>query len=231
MVPRNVNYRKSPKLGEAVKKHLSKKGVDSIHVESADLSTSHKQSFRRIFSAIMTNYMERVAHEKLEDTCARVDDMWRQELLYGLSYSNFPAVQMTKNERYRFSQIILVDNIPIRTICRHHLMPVFGYAWIAYIPDDRIMGLSKFSRVVDFFAARPQAQEDLQMQLMHTFQYLLHTENVGIGIRLCHSCMFMRGVCLDFKNANTYTQMLQGDFIENPELKNELVLMPKFAGV
>lgn len=93
-----------------------------------------------------------------------------------------------------YSEMVVVKNIKIYSLCEHHLLPFVGVAHVAYLPDKKIVGLSKIPRLVDIFARRLQVQERLTMQIAETLQRVLEPRGVGVVIRAEHLCMQMRGV-------------------------------------
>ncbi len=93
-----------------------------------------------------------------------------------------------------YQELVLVEDIPVRSLCEHHLLPFVGVAHIGYLPGDRILGLSKFARVVDYFAHQAQTQERLTMQVADHLQDQLAPHGVGVVIEADHTCMTLRGV-------------------------------------
>jgi GTP cyclohydrolase I len=106
--------------------------------------------------------------------------------------------------------MVMVRDIELYSLCEHHMLPFFGKAHIAYIPDGRIVGLSKLGRVVDVFARRLQVQERLTEQIAQAIDEVLQPRGVGVVIEAVHLCMMMRGV--EKQNARTITSALLGEF-------------------
>lgn len=104
--------------------------------------------------------------------------------------------------------MIMVRDIDLYSLCEHHLLPFFGRAHVAYVPNGRIVGLSKVARVVDVFARRLQVQERLTDQIADAFMEVLHPQGVGVVIEAAHFCMMMRGV--EKQNSRTVTSALRG---------------------
>lgn len=104
----------------------------------------------------------------------------------------FTATTFPNDEGY--DELVLARDIPFRSVCEHHLLPFTGTACVAYLPGDRILGLSKLARVVDYFAARPQVQERLTKQVADWLTDQLQPRAVGVVIRAEHTCMTLRGV-------------------------------------
>ena len=117
--------------------------------------------------------------------------------------------------------MILVRDIEVYSMCEHHMLPFFGRAHIAYIPDGRIVGLSKLARLVDVFARRLQVQERLTDQVAATMQCTLKPLGVGVVIEAYHLCMMMRGV--EKQNSRTVTSSVRGSFREDARTREEFL--------
>lgn len=109
-----------------------------------------------------------------------------------------------------YSEMIIVKDIEIYSLCEHHMLPFFGKAHVAYIPDGKIVGLSKIPRVVDVFARRLQVQERLTIQIRDAIDSVLHPLGVGVVIEAQHLCMMMRGA--EKQNSITTTSAMSGEF-------------------
>ena len=120
-----------------------------------------------------------------------------------------------------YNQIILVKDIPVYSHCEHHLAPFFGVAHVAYIPDGKIVGLSKLSRVVDIFARRLQVQERLTSQVAEALQEALNPKAVGVVVACRHMCMESRGI--QRQGASTVTSSMKGLFEWDRSAKEELM--------
>ena len=117
--------------------------------------------------------------------------------------------------------MIVVKDIELYSMCEHHMLPFFGKAHIAYIPDGRIVGLSKLALVVDVFARRLQVQERLTEQVAEAIEEVLAPKGVGVMIEAVHLCMMMRGV--EKQNSKTITSALRGQFRECPMTRDEFL--------
>jgi GTP cyclohydrolase I len=107
-----------------------------------------------------------------------------------------------------YDELVLARDIPFTSICEHHLLPFIGTAVVAYLPDERILGLSKLARVVELFARRPQVQERMTTQIAHWLDDQLTPKGVGIVLRAEHTCMTVRGAAA--RGATTVTSTLLG---------------------
>jgi GTP cyclohydrolase I len=119
-----------------------------------------------------------------------------------------------------YSEMVIVRDIELFSLCEHHMLPFFGKAHVAYIPDGRVVGLSKLPRVVDVFARRLQLQERLTAQVCDLIQSVLRPKGVGIVIEALHMCMSMRGV--QKQHATTVTSAVAGVF-EAPATRQEFM--------
>lgn len=122
-----------------------------------------------------------------------------------------------------YDEMVLVRDIPVRSICEHHLLPFTGRASVAYLPGERIVGLSKLARVVENFARRPQTQERLTKQVAEWLQDHLRPEGVGVIVAAEHSCMTFRGV--QATGTSTVTSTLLGRLREDPPSRQEFLAL------
>jgi GTP cyclohydrolase I len=120
-----------------------------------------------------------------------------------------------------FSEMVLVKDIELYSMCEHHMLPFFGKAHIAYIPNGHIVGLSKLARVVDVFARRLQVQERMTTQILQAIKESLNPLGVAVVIEAKHLCMMMRGV--QKQNSVTTTSAFDGEFLSNHITRNEFL--------
>jgi GTP cyclohydrolase I len=123
------------------------------------------------------------------------------------------------------SEIVLVKDIELYSMCEHHLLPFIGKAHVAYIPNGKVIGLSKIARIVDMFARRLQIQEQLSLQIADALMKTLHPDGVGVVIEAKHLCMMMRGV--EKQNSIMTTSCLLGSFKQDARTRSEFLALLK----
>jgi GTP cyclohydrolase I len=159
----------------------------------------------------------------LADTPLRVARSYR-EIFAGLDPGTEPELRTFPNSD-GYSQIVAVTDIPFHSVCAHHFLPFFGTAHVAYLPKDRLVGLSKLARVVEYYARRPQIQERLTEQVIDLLDRRLRPEGVMVVVQARHFCMEMRGV--GKTGAATRTSALRGAFTDVRTRQEFLDLLQK----
>ena len=138
-----------------------------------------------------------------------------------LTVSSFDFTTFPNTEGY--DELVLVEDIPVRSLCEHHMLPFVGVAHVGYLPADRVLGLSKFARVVDFYGHRTQTQERLTKQVADHLQRHLDPRGVGVVIEAEHTCMSLRGVRA--VGTRTVTSALLGTLRTDPSSRAEFLAL------
>lgn len=158
--------------------------------------------------------------DSIEETPGRLAKMFVDEIFSGLDYVNFPKITIIKN-KMQVSEMVLVNDVTLTSICEHHFVTIDGKVSVAYYPKDWVIGLSKINRVVDFFAQRPQVQERFTEQILSAFQTLLETDDVAVYVKATHFCVKCRGV--RDVNSTTVTSAFGGVFLQDRETRKEFL--------
>jgi len=174
------------------------------------------------FRLVLEGLGENPLREGLQKTPARIAKMY-SELLRGLDNEEKEEDILATQFVEKYDEMILLKDIPVTSICEHHFLPFSGVAHLAYVPGNRIVGLSKLARAVDFYAHRPQVQERLTTQIAELIQKSLEPQGVGVVLECVHSCMTIRGV--KKTGSVMFTSKLIGTFKSNATTRAEFFSM------
>jgi len=215
--------RKSALRPEAVlvRDKLIELGLETPMIDNGLSADEKKARIQAHFTEIMEALGLDLRDDSLVDTPKRIAKMYVQEIFGGLDYANFPKLTAIEN-KMNVDEMIMVKKIDLSSTCEHHFVTIDGTASIAYIPGDKVIGLSKINRVVRFFAQRPQVQERLTEQVLRALQALLDTRDVAVRMTAVHYCVKARGV-MD-ANSETTTTALGGTFRTQPATRKEFLL-------
>ncbi len=168
---------------------------------------------------ILRSVGEDTEREGLRNTPDRVARMY-DEILLGYTVD---PVKLLNNALFdvEYSEMVVVGDIDFWSMCEHHLLPIFGQAHVAYVPDKKVVGLSKIPRVVDAFARRLQVQERMTRQIAELLDDLIEPLGVGVVVQATHLCVTMRGA--KKATAHMRTSALLGSFLENEKTRNEFL--------
>lgn len=213
-------------LGLEIQAYLETLGINTP-TDKGLLGVSNEEKIKTIefhMGEIWKTLGMDMTDDSLEETPKRIAKMMVVENYWGLLPENFPKNTMIEN-KMKADEMVAVGDIQVTSNCEHHGVPIIGKAYVAYIASGKVIGLSKLSRVVDYFSRRPQVQERLTSQIYHTLSYMLGTEDVAVGIKAVHLCMTTRGV--EDRSAWTQTTKLGGSFKTDPKTRSEfLSLIP-----
>jgi len=160
--------------------------------------------------------------EGLVDTPARVVRAY-EEFFAGYDTDPVALLERTFEETDGYDEIVLLRDIRLESHCEHHMVPIIGRAHVAYLPDKRVVGISKLARVVEAYAKRLQIQEKLTAQIANTIQSVLHPKGVAVIIEAAHQCMTTRGV--HKAGVTMVTSRMLGTFRTDPAARQELLTM------
>ena len=172
------------------------------------------------FTKIMHTLGLDLNDDSLCDTPKRVAKMYVKELFSGLDPKNKPEISLFEN-KYHYKEMLVEKNITVYSNCEHHFVPIIGRAHIAYIPNEKVIGLSKLNRIVQYYASRPQVQERLTVQIANELKEILEHDDVAVYIEADHLCVASRGI--KDSNSETVTSVFSGQF-ENKDVKNAFLL-------
>ena len=181
----------------------------------------NKVKVRQGFQLLLEGLGVDIENEHFRDTAQRSAKAWIEELCSGLGEKKFSLTTFPVGKNYESSMVVL-QHIPVRSVCAHHLLPFYGEATVAYIPDERLCGLSKLSRIVDYFSRRPQVQEELTSEITNFICEQLSPQGAGVIIKATHMCMSMRGV--NHEGVMT-TSSLKGSFLSEGNVRAEFMAL------
>lgn len=212
-------YNTDQDAGDRVHDYLVHLGIETPF-QKKDIDRSKVQN---LFSQIMEEIGIDLTDDSMAETPLRLAKLYStQEFFRGLDYSQFPKATVVEN-KMKYDEMVLERNITVNSLCEHHWLPVIGGAHVAYIPKDKVLGLSKLNRIVEFFARRPQIQERLTAQIAATLQFLLETDDVAVCIDAEHLCVKTRGV--EDACSDTVTSKLGGVFKTKDSTRGEFFHM------
>jgi GTP cyclohydrolase I len=204
----------------AVREALMKRGLETPVIETHLSAEERRQRIEFHFAQVMKLQGLDLGDDSLADTPRRIAKMYVDEIFSGLDYRNFPKLTTVEN-KMQVDEMVRVDDINVLSTCEHHFVTIDGTATVAYIPRQKVIGLSKINRVVAFFARRPQIQERLTEQVLVALQTLLETDDVAVSITAVHFCVKARGV-MD-ASSETTTTALGGSFKSNGDTRKEFL--------
>ena len=214
-----------PELGQEIHEHLTGLGVETPFAAgdtlSNDASIIHIASHMEAIMVILGLDLD---NDSLQDTPNRVAKMYVEETFYGLQVENFPKITVVENE-FHYDEMLVEKNINIMSVCEHHFVGIVGKATIGYIPNGKVIGLSKLNRVAEYFARRPQVQERLTAQIYHALCYILETKQVAVVIDADHFCVKSRGI--EDTGSSTVTSKLGGGFKDDPATRAEFMALAR----
>ena len=209
-----------PGLGQKVHEYLVSVGVETP-VNNNGLSRQEKiDKIENNFNQILDTLGLDRRDDSLIDSPKRIAKMYVNEIFWGLDYEAFPKATVVEN-KMKYNEMVIVKNISVQSYCEHHFVVIDGLACVAYVPKEKVLGLSKINRIVEYFAKRPQIQERLTEQVYHALSFILETEDVAVMIDAQHYCVKSRGV--EDTGSSTITSRLGGGFKSDHKARTEFL--------
>ena len=217
-----------PILGQQVHEHLVKMGVETPMMPNFNHydRTKKIEMIEGYFRNIMHTLGLDLSDDSLIETPKRVAKMYVNEIFWGLDFEAFPKCTTVDN-KMKYDEMVVERNINVQSNCEHHFVVIDGLATVAYVPKQKVLGLSKINRVVEYFSKRPQIQERLTEQIFHALQFILETEDVAVMIDAQHFCVKSRGV--EDAGSSTITSKLGGGFKSDPAARAEFYQIARQA--
>ncbi|NNJ66124.1 MAG: GTP cyclohydrolase I FolE [Xanthomonadales bacterium] len=203
-----------------VRDTLIREGLETPMIETGLSPEQKYERIRELMSEVVETLGLDLEDDSLAETPHRIAKMYVHEIFSGLDYRQFPKLSLIDN-KMGADEIVKIRDIHLTSTCEHHFVTIDGTAKVAYIPKDKIIGLSKINRIVRFFGQRPQVQERLTRQILVALQALLGTDDVAVSIDATHYCVKSRGV--QDTNSQTSTTALGGCFRENIHTRAEFL--------
>lgn len=172
------------------------------------------------FQEILTTLGMDLSNDSLRESPQRIAKMYVNEIFKGLDPRNFPKITTIENEM-GYDQMIVVRDVSVISTCEHHFVTIDGKATVAYIPNGKVIGLSKINRIVDFFSRRPQVQERLTKQVADCLVHVLGSNDVAVHIDAKHYCVISRGI--EDHGSSTVTTDLRGVFRDDSRTRGEFL--------
>jgi GTP cyclohydrolase I len=204
-----------------VRQVLIERGLETPMIENNLTAEQKYQKIKVSIADIVSTLGLDLSDDSLMETPHRIAKMYVNEIFSGLDYSRFPKITVIDN-KMGVDEMVKVSGISFTSTCEHHFVTIDGIARVAYIPNDKIIGLSKINRIVRFFGQRPQVQERLTQQILVALQTLMETPDVAVSIDATHYCVKSRGV-MD-ANSSTQTTALGGSFKSNDKTRSEFLM-------
>ena len=225
-----------PELGKKVFEHLKSKGYLTMETGAPFDRDAKIAEMKKVVSNMINVMGLNPDDPQLIETPKRVAKMWVDELMGGLDWSKFPKMTTFPEGKSTIGSFVIEKNAPIVSVCAHHFKNFFGLkgsdghvdfgpaATIAYIPNGRIAGISKFPRLTKFLSARPSNQEELCNMIRETLAFILETEDVAVYMECYHTCQTLRGVK---SNGSMVVLSASGKFLTDSTIRSEFLAIAR----
>lgn len=205
---------------ELADNHIGTSYETPLRSDAFDMPDEEKKAIIAThFAEIMKTLGLDLTDDSLKGTPKRVAKMFVQEIFYGLNPKNKPSISKFDN-KFNYRQMLIERDIKLHSFCEHHFLPIYGRAHVAYIPNGKVIGLSKLNRIVDYYARRPQVQERLTIQISNELKDTLNTQDVAVYIDAKHMCVQARGI--QHESSSTVTSEFSGKFL-NENTRSEFL--------
>ena len=225
-----MSYNKTktdPELGRKIHNYLIEQGVETPTTDASKLDRKDKiEEIEKHFASIMHILGLDLTDDSLNETPKRVAKMYVNEIFWGLDPDAFPKCTTVDNKMH-YNEMVVERNINVQSNCEHHFVVIDGLATVAYVPKQKVLGLSKINRIVEYFSKRPQIQERLTEQIFHALCFILNTDDVAVMIDAQHYCVKSRGV--EDTGSSTVTVRLGGGFKTDPAARNEFLSIARMG--
>lgn len=196
--------RKKVRNSELIASALHITGMGNGDDEKIEIISKHFEAIMRALGLDLTD-------DSLKDTPRRVAKMFVKETFSGLNPANKPSISLFNNT-YQYTEMLVEKNITLYSYCEHHFVPIIGKAHVAYIPNGKVIGLSKINRLVNYCSRRPQVQERLTNEIADSLKEALNTQDVAVKIEAVHLCVASRGI--EDTQSSTSTVAYSGKFLD-----------------
>lgn len=207
------------RIEEAGESYLANDNISEF-LQPGDLAVLQVEVEKRLEAVYAALLIDTQNDHNTRETAKRVAKLYLREVFSG-RYVPMPKVTSFPNAK-QLDELCVTGPISIRSACSHHMAPILGQCWIGFIPGDKVIGLSKFNRVVDWVASRPQIQEELAIQIADAIEGLCQPTALAVVIKAGHTCMTWRGV-KEVPAATFTTSVMRGDMRYNAELRAEFL--------
>lgn len=217
----SFNFEKTnAELGKAVNKHLVACGVQTPMKPNGLGPREKIEQLENLFTEALQILGLDLNDDSLRETPSRIAKMFVNEIFWGLQPEAFPKCTAVDNKML-YDEMIVERKINVQSNCEHHFVVIDGTATVAYIPHEKVLGLSKINRVVEYFSKRPQIQERLTEQIYFALQYILKTDDIAVSVNAQHFCVKSRGV--EDVGSSTITSKVGGVFKTDPAARAEFL--------
>jgi GTP cyclohydrolase I len=189
------------------------------HLEPGELESLERELVDGIQTVLRGLVIDTENDHNTQDTAKRIAKMYVREVFRG-RYQPMPSVTDFPNAKH-LDEIYTIGPITVRSGCSHHMVPIMGKAWVGVLPSERVIGISKFIRLVEWIMARPQIQEEATVQVADLIEQLINPKGLAIVVRAQHQCMTWRGV--RETDTSMTTSVMRGVFLTNPAARSEFL--------